>query len=266
MKPEHYIAANKKMWDHWASLHPTSAFYDRQAFMSHRMSLHSIERDLLPDLSGKRVLHIQCHFGQDTISLATLGANEVVGLDFSSEAIMQGERLVADCGIHNVSFVESDALQVVEDLAGTFDVVFASYGVIGWHESAKAWIDAAFSYLKPGGELVFAEFHPVLWILDEDFKDIVYPYFNTGVITETRRGSYASPEAAEMTNHTWNHSLSEVIKPIVDHNERSLVYFNEYDWSPYAIFDATSPAKGKYQIKGKEGLFPLVYSFKARKL
>ena len=176
-----YLEKNRALWNHWASLHPQSAFYNNASFVEHQQSLHSIERDVLPNLKGKSVLHLQCHFGQDTISLATLGATHVVGLDFSPEAIRQAEKLNTACGTQ-VNFIESDVLQILPHLENTFDVVFASYGVVGWHPSAKAWMDAAFSYLKPGGSLVLVDFHPVLWILDEEFKEIKYPYFNTGVI------------------------------------------------------------------------------------
>ena len=88
---------------------------------------------------------------------------------------------------------------------------------VGWHPDAKAWMDATFHYLKPGGKLLLVDFHPVLWILNEDFKEVKYPYFNTGVIKEEREGSYASPEAEKMVNYTWNHSISDLVKPIVDH-------------------------------------------------
>ena len=127
-------------------------------------------------------------------------------------------------------------------------------------------MDAAFSYLKPGGELILVDFHPVLWILDSEFKEIVYSYFNRGVITEESDGSYAAPLAGKMVHHTWNHTISDLIKPIVDVPDRSLVYFAEHDWSPYELFESTQPEPKRYQIKGKEGLFPLVYAIKAKKM
>lgn len=261
---EAYKVANKALWDHWASLHPRSAFYDNTSFIEHQMALNPIELDLLHDIKGKDVLHLQCHFGQDTISLKTLGAKSITGLDFSGEAISQAQQLAKDCNV-DAAFIQRDALDVDPSRAGAFDVVFASYGVVGWHPEAKAWMDAAFHYLKPGGKLLLVDFHPVLWILDEDFKEVKYPYFNTGVIKEEREGSYASPEAKKMVNYTWNHSISDLIKPIVDHPDRSMVFFNEYDWSPYEIFEATERIPGRYQIKGKEGMFPLVYAIKAEK-
>ena len=259
-----YLEKNRALWNHWASLHPHSAFYNNASFIEDPQSLHSIERNVLPNLKGKSVLHLQCHFGQDTISLANLGATHVVGLDFSPEAIRQAEKLNTACSTQ-VTFVESDVLQILPHLENTFDVVFASYGVVGWHPSAKAWMDAAFSYLKPGGSLVLVDFHPVLWILDEEFKEIKYTYFNTGVIIEDRAGSYAAPEANQMVNYTWNHSISDLILPIVDHPERSLTFFGESDWSPYALFEYTEKAPGQNQINGKEGFYPLVYAIRARK-
>ena len=260
-----YRTANQALWDHWASLHPESDFYQNEAFKGHQMSLNSIELDVLPNLSGKRVLHLQCHFGQDTISLHTLGANEIVGLDFSAEAVKQARILANDCGVP-ATFVQRDVLEPIQEILGSFDLVFASYGVVGWHPDVSAWMDAAFSYLKPGGELILVDFHPVLWILDSEFKEIVYSYFNRGVITEESDGSYAAPLARKMVHHTWNHTISDLIKPIVDVPERSLVYFMEHDWSPYELFESTQPEPQRYQIKGKEGLFPLVYAIKAQKI
>lgn len=264
MANKEYLEINKALWNHWAELHPSSTFYNAEAFALRPDSLNAIEKSLLPPLNGKSVMHLQCHFGQDTLSLKAAGAEEVCGLDFSGTAIKAARKLSKELDL-KATFYEGDALDPIPDLAGKFDVVFATYGVVGWHPKAKDWMDAAFHYLKPGGELILVDFHPVLWILDEDFKEIKYPYFNTGVIIEEREGSYASPEAKKMANHTWNHSLTDLIKPIVDHPERTLVYFNEYDWSPYEIFESSSPEDGKYQIKGKEGMFPLVYAIKARK-
>ena len=259
-----YKKANQALWDHWAALHPSSEFYDNDSFVKHQMSLNAIELDLLHDVKEKDVLHLQCHFGQDTISLNTLGAKSITGLDFSNEAVIQARKLAEACEVA-ASFIQRDVLDIDLGLANSFDFVFASYGVVGWHPDAKAWMDAAFAYLKPGGKLLLVDFHPVLWILDEDFKEVKYPYFNTGVIKEEREGSYASPEAKKMVNYTWNHSISDLVKPIVDHPERSMIYFNEYDWSPYEIFEATEKEPGRYQIKGKERLFPLVYAIKAEK-
>jgi SAM-dependent methyltransferase len=259
-----YKEANKALWDHWASLHPSSEFYDNDSFIDHQMALNAIELDLLHDVKDKDVLHLQCHFGQDTISLKTLGARSISGLDFSHEAVKQAQKLAEACQVE-ARFIQRDVLDVDPALEHAFDFVFASYGVVGWHPDAKAWMDAAFHYLKPGGKLLLVDFHPVLWILDEEFKEIKYPYFNTGVIKEEREGSYASPEAKKMVNFTWNHSISDLVKPIVDHPERSMIYFNEYDWSPYEIFEASEKEPGHYQIKGKEGLFPLVYAIKAEK-
>ena len=260
-----YLDINRKLWDHWADLHPRSDFYDAEAFRNNPMTLHEIEMGLLPELAGKKVLHMQCHFGQDTLSLKTLGAAEVWGLDFSPVALREAAALAQDLDME-ANWGLANATEIQKALLGQFDLVFASYGVLGWHPDIKPWMDAAFSYLKPGGELIMADFHPVLWILDEHFEHIAYPYFNTGVIEEEHEGSYASPEAKRMKNQTWNHPISDIVLPIVEHPERDLVYFGETNWSPYALFESTSPSPGRYQIKGREGLFPLVYSLKARKL
>ena len=130
---EAYKVANKALWDHWASLHPGSTFYDNASFIEHQMSLNAIELDLLHDIKGKDVFHLQCHFGQDTISLNTLGAKSITGLDFSGEAIAQAQQLAKDCNV-DATFIQRDALDVDPTLTGAFDFVFASYGVVGWHQ------------------------------------------------------------------------------------------------------------------------------------
>ena len=128
--------ANLALWNHWASLHPHSQFYDAEEFLRNPMTLHSIECDLLPDLKGKKVLHMQCHFGQDTLSLQTLGAKEIWGLDFSPVAIEQAEKLASECGI-TAHWVCADACEIQPELVGEFDIVFASYGVLGWHPDVR---------------------------------------------------------------------------------------------------------------------------------
>ena len=108
---EAYKVANKALWDHWASLHPSSAFYDNASFVEHQMALNAIELDLLHDIQGKDVLHLQCHFGQDTISLKTLGAKSITGLDFSGEAISQAQQLAKECNV-DATFIQRDALDI----------------------------------------------------------------------------------------------------------------------------------------------------------
>lgn len=266
MNLDDHKRANQQLWNTWAQLHPTSDFYDARGFAAHQMSLHAIERDLLPDLKGKTAVHLQCHFGQDTLSLLTLGAEKVIGVDFSPVALEKARELAENCGLlDRAHWSLRDALEVDPQWAGKADVVFASYGVLGWHPSVGPWMDAAFTYLKPGGCLILADFHPVLWMLDEKFDRLQYPYFNLEVIREERSGSYAAPEAPSLVNYTWNHTLSDILGPLLDHPERELIAFREFDWSPYALFEATSPRPGAFQIKGREGQVPLVYAVKAIK-
>lgn len=262
--PPNYLQENKRLWNRWAELHPTSEFYNNTAFVENPMSLNSIELDLLPDLTDRRILHLQCHFGQDTLSLKHLGAKSVAGIDFSSVAIEEARKLSTQCNIE-ATFIESNVLTPIPDLKEQFDLVFASYGIIGWHPKAAAWIDAAFHYLKPGGELLLVDFHPMLWMLDDDFKAIQYAYFNRHLFKEERTGSYAAKDDVLLTSYSWNHSLSDYIQPIVNHPHRRLIDFQEYDWSPYNLFNGTEVQPGQFHLKGKEGVFPLVFSIKARK-
>lgn len=262
--PKDYLKTNRALWDHWAELHPHTEFYEESLFLSHKQSLHSIEKEHLGNLEGKDVLHLQCHFGQDTISLKTLGARRVVGLDFSEVAVQEAKKLAQKAQVY-VEFIQQNVLNPIADWAGKFDVVFASYGVLGWHPKVKDWLDAAFHYLKDNGILIVTDFHPFLWTLDEDFNTFKYPYFNRDVIVEEREGSYAAPDARRLKNFTWNHTISDILSPILTEPSRELLAFEEVDWSPYALFEATERVSGRFQIKGKEGLIPLVYALKARK-
>lgn len=259
-----HLNQNKKLWDNWTTGHFTSDFYDVQGFLKHRNSLTEQELEHMPDLNGKRVLHLQCHFGQDTLSLATLGAR-VCGLDLSTVAIEKARELATKMEV-NAEFIEHDASQPFAPWAAQFDVVFASFGVIGWHPSASRWMDAAFSYLKPGGKLVFLEFHPAIWMLDDDFDQLKYPYLNGDPIVTLEEDSYAAAGAEPTTCTTWNHGVSDVLAPILNHPERELITFKEYDYSPHAFFkNHTEIAPKRYQFKGREGIMPMTYAVVARK-
>jgi 2-polyprenyl-3-methyl-5-hydroxy-6-metoxy-1,4-benzoquinol methylase len=157
-----YLTHNKDSWNKRTLAHVDSEFYDNESFIQGRNSLNEIELPFLQDIKGKRVVHLQCHFGQDTISLARMGA-EVTGIDLSNEAIDQARKLAEQCKV-NAEFICCDVFDTLQHVAEKFDVVFASYGTIGWLPDINKWAHIVSSLLKPGGKLVFAEFHPVVWM------------------------------------------------------------------------------------------------------
>ncbi|RYE50500.1 MAG: class I SAM-dependent methyltransferase [Sphingobacteriales bacterium] len=167
--PAKYISVNKQSWNNRTASHLKSEFYNVEGFLAGKSSLNSIELDLLGDVSGKSILHLQCHFGQDTISLARLGA-KVTGVDLSDKAIDAARDLAEKCGFA-VNFICCDVYDLPDNLNEQFDMVFTSYGVIGWLPDLDKWAKIISRFMKPGGSLIFAEFHPVLWMFDNNFKE-----------------------------------------------------------------------------------------------
>ena len=242
----------------------TSEFYDVPGFLEGKSTLNAIELELLGDLKNKKVLHLQCHFGQDTLSLARLGA-QVTGVDLSDKAIESAQAFAEKLNI-DAAFVCCDVYDAPNHIDGKFDVVFTSYGTIGWLPDLKQWADVVSHFLKPNGVFVMADFHPVVWMYDNDFKEVFYSYFNIEPIYETETGTYAERDAAIET-HTisWNHSISELLNALIQ-SGIEIKTFNEYDYSPYNCFNETEEfEKGKFRIKAFENKIPMVYAILGNK-
>lgn len=261
---DRYIDINRIAWNNKVESHIKSKFYDMERFMKGASSLNEIEMQLLGNLAGKTVLHLQCHFGQDTISMSRLGAR-AVGVDLSDIAIDEA-RKIAETDKANASFICCDLYELEKHCNETFDLVFTSYGAIPWLPDLNRWAHLIAKFLKPGGEFIMAEFHPVVWMFNDQFNKIAFDYFNTGAIVETESGTYADRNAdLTATTVAWNHSLSEVINNLIRHG-LEIVLFNEYDYSPYNCFQNTIQfEQNKYRIAHLENKIPMVYSLKAVK-
>ncbi len=265
MKPEeNYLSINKASWNNKVDAHLTSTFYDVEGFLKGKTSLNSIELELLRDIKDKKILHLQCHFGQDTISLARMGA-EVTGVDLSDKAIATAKELVQKTKTE-AKFICCDIYDLPQYLEESFDIVYTSYGTIGWLPDLDKWAQIISKYLKPNGKFVFVEFHPVVWMFDDDFKSIAYNYFNVEAIVETEQGTYADKEAAITQEYVmWNHGLSEVINALIK-NGLQIKLMDEYDYSPYDCFDNTIEFEtGKYRIAHLGNKIPMVYAIEALK-
>lgn len=259
-----YIDINKKMWNEKVELHVNSAFYDMASFKEGKTTLKEIELALLGDVAGKSILHLQCHFGQDTLSLARLGA-KATGIDLSDEAIRTAQSLTEELGL-DARFISCDVYGLPEVLDEKFDVVFTSYGTIGWLPDIEKWAEVVAHFLKPGGTFVFAEFHPVVWMFDNDLKFVQYPYFKADPIVETESGTYADREnGSHFTSMTWNHGIGEVFLALRKQNLQIEV-LEEYDYSPYnCLANMVEVESGRYRVAHLNGLIPLVYAIKAVK-
>ena len=194
------IAANRLLWDELTAVHERSVFYDVEGFLAGASSLTWPELDELgPDVAGKRLLHLQCHFGLDTLSWARLGAT-VTGVDFSGQAIALARRLAAESGLA-ATFVESDLYDVPAVLDGRFDIVFTSWGVLCWLPDLTRWARLIADYLVPDGIFHIAEFHPFLFALVDDFEeplvghDSYFPKAEAHAYEMDGGSSYADPSA-----------------------------------------------------------------------
>lgn len=257
------IRSNRELWNNRAKIHVDSPFYDVPGFIKGRSTLNQIDLDLLGDVRGKSILHLQCHFGLDTLSLARLGAS-VTGVDFSEVGIAKARELNDQLQL-NARFIQCDVNHLDQHLEGEYDIVYASFGVIGWHSDLVRWTQIVARFLRKGGRFCFAEFHPVLWMLSDDHSKIAYSYFRSDPIICENEKSYANPNATGLgTSYCWNHSLGEFFQALESHG-LTIRDFKEYDYSPYRIFPDATEKNGRYYIKNLEHMLPLVYSLTASK-
>lgn len=256
---ENYLKINLKTWNTKTNFHVSSDFYAIEQFKNGKTSLNEIELSLLGDVKNKKILHLQCHFGEDTISLARLGA-QMTGIDFSDKAISVAKNLAEELKI-DARFICCDVYDVLNHVQEQFDIIFTSYGVLGWLPNMKKWAEIISNLLKPGGQLVLVEFHPMVWIFDNEFTNITYSYFNVESIVEEEKGTYADKNADITTKTiTWNHPISEVLQAILE-NGLALNTFDEYDYSPYdCLGEMEEYAPQKFRSKLFQNKIPLVYS------
>jgi SAM-dependent methyltransferase len=261
---DHFFQANKELWDARTAVHKESDFYDLKGFLAGKTSLNSIELEGLGDVSGKRLLHLQCHFGQDTLSWARLGA-EVTGIDLSSRSIELARQLSTEIS-RPARFIETDLYSLPQHLSETFDIVFTSYGSIVWLPDLDRWAEVVAQHLSQGGTFYIADFHPTLYMYDFPTRQLAYHYFNRGVYEEMVEGTYADPsDTTQLKEYFWNHSLSEIIQALIDQG-LSLLEFREFDYSPYNCFEnMVERAPGEYVFTASPQSFPHVFSLKLRK-
>ena len=260
-----YFKVNQSLWDQKTPVHAESDFYDLKGFKAGGESLNSPELEALMPVSGKSLLHLQCHFGQDTLSWARKGAT-VTGIDFSSAAINLAKSLSTELNLP-ANFIQTNIYDIRNHLNEQFDIIFTSYGVLGWLPNMEQWAQIVYDYLKPGGTFYIVEFHPVLYMFDFKSQNLEYHYFDVdGVQEETVIGTYAETGAPlQHKEYFWQHSLSEILQPLLNTGLKMLE-FQEYDYSPYNCFENMREREpGKY-VFGKERIhWPHMFSCKMGK-
>lgn len=254
-----YKEINKKAWDKNTQVHIESKFYDVAGFIAGQSSLNDIELKQVGEVKGKSLLHLQCHFGQDTLSWARLGAN-VTGVDLSSTSIEQARKLAHEIGV-KAKFISDDVYSFGESNQQQFDIVYTSYGALCWLPDLAHWANIVAKSLKVGGQFNIVEFH--------SFNDLLsgYSYFSSDEPDIEQDGTYTENCPGEKsTMVTWAHPLSEVIQSLINAG-LTIDEFHEYPYSPYNCFSDLEFVDGKgYQMLFKNQQVPILYSIKAQKL
>jgi SAM-dependent methyltransferase len=263
-----YQQANLALWNEWADINLNSRTYDLPAFKAGKCSLQSIELEELGDVSGKTLLHLQCHFGLDTLSWARRGA-VVTGTDFSDRAIALAQSLAREVGV-DARFICSDLYALPDVLTGRFDIVFTSYGVLCWLRDLKRWAEIAAHFLKPGGTFYIAEFHPFIQVFDEGDPAelrVRHGYFYQAEPREWAvQGSYADRAAVvrQPVEYEWTHSLGEIVSALAGAGLH-LEFLHEFTGSVDRMLDCMERAPdGWWRLKGQPDL-PLMFSVRATK-
>jgi SAM-dependent methyltransferase len=262
-----FLGSNRELWDEWTAIHESSDFYDLQAFREGGVRLSDYEIEQVGDVQGKTLLHLQCHFGIDTLSWARLGAT-VTGADFSPKAIELATSLAADLGL-DARFVESNVYDLPERLEGSFDVVYTSRGVLGWLPDIRGWARVVAHFVKPGGIFYITEAHPIAWALDETMPLVFrYDYWERAEPEAFDvEGSYADPSADVKTEkeYSWNHGLGEIVTALIDAG-LTIELLHEYPFSAWDMgFTVEGPDGTWVMPDSVQGELPLSYSLRVRK-
>jgi SAM-dependent methyltransferase len=269
---------NRAHWDEATDIHARANVYGTEDFKAGLCRLHRVEVDELGDLAGKSLLHLQCHFGLDTLSWARRGA-VVTGVDYSPKGIAQARKLARECGI-DATFVESNLYDLPQHLTGQFDIVYTSYGVICWLPDIARWGEIIAHCLKPGGTFYIVEAHPFARVfpIDEDIKDgsrelkPMFPYFHDPAGTRWGPGiDYADPSVMRtLPQHTWQHTMADVVNALIRAGLR-IEFLHEFPYCPWKVVafaeevERFGTCQSYYGLPERFPALPLMFSIKATK-
>lgn len=268
MSTEHYLRANRQLWDTWTIEHEHSPFYDLEAFKQGKDRLRSIELQELGDVSGKSLLHLQCHFGMDTLAWARRGA-AVTGIDFSLQSIALARKLSEELNIP-ATFFCADIATLPDVLDGRFDIVFTSYGVLHWLSDLQRWGQVIAHFLNPGGIFYIVEDHPFMRVfttkVTTDLKVANRYFYSPEPDRLESTGTYASPGSdVSNTYYIWNHSLGEIINSLITAG-LTIEFLHEFPFAARAKFPFMEKGEdGWWRFTDPRHTIPLLFSLQARK-
>ncbi len=261
---EDWLEANRELWDERVPSHVASALYDVEAFVAGRSSLRPFELAELADVAGRTLVHPQCHFGEDTLSWARLGAR-VTGLDFSGQAVAAARTLAARCGL-TADFVEANVYDASEALGGRrFEIVYTGIGAINWLPDIERWAREMAALTAPGGCLYLAEFHPFSHVFGDDDLTVEYSYFHEEPFDFPAAGAYAADPAATFVHNRsfeWNHGLGAVVSAIIGAGFE-LEFLHEHDHTLFARWPFLEGERGSFRMPAGRPSLPLLYSLRA---
>jgi len=252
---------NRALWDERVPIHTASDFYDVEGFLAGRSDLRDFERAELGDVTGKTLVHLQCHFGLDTLSWAREGAR-VSGLDFSTPAIEAARDIAERAGI-DADFVAADVYDAPDALGGRrFDVVYTGLGALNWLPDLERWAHVVRRLLNPGGRLYLVEFHPFVATLADEELSVAYPYFHTEPLEFDDPGTYADLTAQTTHNRSqeWNHGFAEVLTAILGAGLQ-IELLHEHDHTLFQRWPFLERRDdGTYHLPADRPSLPLMYS------
>ncbi|MFF9074236.1 class I SAM-dependent methyltransferase [Streptomyces sp. NPDC014735] len=267
--PADWRQANRARWDERVPIHTASDFYELDSFRAGKDALRDFERAEVGDVTGKSLLHLQCHIGVDTLSWARHGAARVVGLDFSEPAVETARRLAREIGLpqERATFVTADVHDAAEAVPDpSYDIVYTGVGALNWLPDIRRWAEVAASLVAPGGFLYLAEFHPITDCLDDSTgREIVHDYFCRDAWVEETPGTYTDFDAPTVHNRSveWQHPIGDVVSALAATGLR-IEFLHEHDVSLFARFSALErQGDGFYRFPADRPRIPLMYSIKA---
>ena len=256
-----YVDVNRRAWDLRTAVHVDSGFYDVAGFLGGKLTLRPPELELVGDVAGLSLLHLQCHFGLDTLSWRRLGARPT-GVDFSPASVETARRLAARTQL-DATFVEADVQTLGDRFGGAFNLVVTTYGVLCWLHDMRGWADGIRGSLRPGGRLVLVEFHPVLDLLYKGAVSGCDAYFGSAAAERTRTsGTYTDPAAPiSYEEYRWQHPISEVLTALLE-SGLHVSRFAEYPCCSFNLFPGLSQAREGmwYPSREHSGKVPYMYA------
>ena len=258
------LLTNRTNWNERTPIHAASDFYDVESFKSGMSTLNDIELREVGDVSGRTLLHLQCHFGLDTMSWARLGAR-ATGIDFSDVAINLARSLSDELDL-NIRFICSNVYDLPGMLDEQFDVVFTSYGVLIWLPDIKGWAEVVYRHLKPGGVFYIVEFHPFADAFElSESGDMVptYRYFHHELFFEGGEQSYAGAQIIETPTYEWQHTLGEIVCALIDAGLR-IEFLHEFPFTFQKIHPVMEQdEQGRWKLPRHNDSYPQTFSIRA---